>query len=161
MNLRPIEAAEGERKSNQARHRVIHWREQAERSEVRQDEWRRERKLKQARRDALHGLPYLQIASTFVTSGLLKELRPSSLRTYLALISRCDNVRRETWIGLKTVGEITGLAPDTIMAAYKQLKGYGLISRRRVARNGYLPYQTTLMPPSQWHLPKVQGNGRS
>ena len=130
------------------------WLEGIERSEQRIDEWHRKRRLKQALRDHRHGLPFIQVPSLLVTSGILKELRPSSIRVYLALLSRCHNTRRTTWIGLKTVGELTGLAPITIMDAYKELKAYALIARRRVARNGFFPYETKITPPSAWILPE-------
>jgi len=152
MNLRPIEVAEGER-SNQARRRVIHWREQSERSETLQDEWNKKRRLKQSLRDSRHGLPYLQIPSKLIESGIMAKLKASSLRVYLALISKSHNTRRTTLIGLRNVSRLTGLSEFTVIKSYAELKSFGLIARRRIRNGQFKPYLTTICPPSEWVLP--------
>ena len=117
-------------------------------------EWQAKRKAKQVKRDAAHGLPFIQFPSLLVTSGLVAKLKPAAIRVYLALVSRSDNIRRMTWVGVPLVAQITGLRPTSVMTAYRELKDHGLISRRRVWRNGFNPWESTLLPPSDWILPQ-------
>ena len=124
-----------------------------ERSETKMAEWQKERRLKQSLRDNRNGLPFVQFPSLLVSSGILAKLKASSLRVYLALISKSHNTKRTTLIGVGTVAKLTGLSEFSIVKSYAELKGFGLISRRRIRNGPYRPYLTTICPPSEWVLP--------
>ena len=134
----------------------VRWLEELERSETRMAAWQERRRLKQALRDHRNGLPFVQFPSLLVSSGILAKLKASSLRVYLALISKSHNTRRTTLIGVGTVSKLTGLSEFSIVKSYAELKSFGLISRRRIRNGQFKPYLTKICPPSEWVFADIQ-----
>ncbi len=154
MQIRPPEVAEALRLSNQTLHRVTHWREQAEHSEVRLDAWRKKQKLK-ADLAAQHHGAYFRISTEVAEPDIMAKLGGSAARIYMVLVARSHNTKRVTTIGVETMMKATGLSGSTIKKCYAQLKRLGMISRRQLPKglfnkSGWGSFQTKILAPTQF-----------
>lgn len=97
--------------------------------------------------------------SKLVTSGVWARLKPCSRSVYVVLSAAADRRKRFTIIGVKKVAERAGLSVPRVLFAYRELKGYGLIWRRRIRLGDRQPYVTGLTNPGRWLQPKEGRHG--
>jgi hypothetical protein len=120
------------------------------------DASRRERQARDAlsrvrRAQALGRNPWFPVFNELVESGLLATLSPCALRVYLAFICSADRDTAKSWLGLKKMAQRVGRSEPWVRKAYAELKGHGLIRRRRIRRpNGCQPYETRITRPEEW-----------
>lgn len=94
--------------------------------------------------------PWTRVHAELVSSGLWASLKPASRSVYVVLCTLSDRRKRVTIAGVERVAKLAGLSVPRTLFAYRELKEYGLIRRRRIARHGYRPYLTCLTGPAHW-----------
>ena len=93
---------------------------------------------------------WFRLHAQLVASGIWADLKPCSRSVLVVLASLLDNKKRITYAGVGKVADLAGLSKARTMFAYKELKEYGLIWRRRVRVGRFWPYETGLTNPRRW-----------
>lgn len=95
--------------------------------------------------DGMDNQPWFRIHAELVRSGVWARLKPASRSVYIVLASLSDRRKRVTYAGVERVASLAGLSRARTVWAYRELRDYGLIWRRRVSVAGYRPYATGLL----------------
>jgi hypothetical protein len=93
-----------------------------------------------------------------VLSGLWAGLKPRARAVYVALLSRADARTRATLVGADLVARLSGYSRASVLLAYRELRGHGLISRRRIVAGPYKPFRTVLLNPEHWRVSDEGGS---
>lgn len=100
--------------------------------------------------DGMGGQPWCRVHVELVHSGIWARLKPCSQAVYLVLVALSDRRKRATYSGVKKVADLAGFSVSRTLFAYSELKGYGLIFRKRVRMGKYRPYMTWITNPGRW-----------
>ena len=102
--------------------------------------------------DGMDGNPWFRLHAELVHSGIWAKLKPCSRSVLVTLAALADRRTRITFAGVEKVAELSGLSVARTMFAYRELKDYGLIWRRRGRLGAHQPYITGLTNPARWNL---------
>ncbi|MHC4955964.1 MAG: hypothetical protein ACYTGZ_19125 [Planctomycetota bacterium] len=100
--------------------------------------------------DGMHGQPWFRLHAVLVHSGIWANLKPCSRSVLVTLAALADRRTRVTFTGVEKVAKLSGLSVPRTLFAYRELKDYGLIWRRRGRLGRYQPYFTGLLNPGRW-----------
>ena len=82
---------------------------------------------------------FAKLPIALIKSGLLAELKPSSVVVYNVLLSYADFNTGRCFPGIKTICDFSGLVRQTVIDAIKELEDLGLVevTRRPGSHNIY------------------------